>query len=383
MAVIADLRAHRDLSLLFITHDLALAARDLRSGERDAARSHRRVARRVDDARRCDGSYTKLLMSASLDLVTPAPAQAADRTAEPLLRIHESPKELSGAWRNRGQGDAGRGRRSVDRGRAGGLARHRRRVGVGQVHDGTCAARARACRQRHGDRRAARTGAGRRAAARIDDTAPSSHRWSSRTRINRSIAGRRVRQCLNEAVRVHQRSGRRKPSTSRVRELMAQVRLDVELLDVRPRALSGGQRQRVAIARALAADPSLLVLDEAVSALDVTTRWRFSSLLDTIRHETGVTLLMITHDLTVIRRLCDHVVVMRAGRIEERGSAEEILDRPQTDYTRLLLDSIPREGWKPRRRRLGRTQSLPTVTGSSRIVSRPAPNEERPRWLPH
>ncbi|MGL4257525.1 MAG: ABC transporter ATP-binding protein, partial [Microbacterium sp.] len=83
---------------------------------------------------------------------------------------------------------------------------------------------------------------------------------------------------------------------------------------------------------------------------------------------TGVALLMITHDLTVIRRLCDRVVVMRAGRIEESGTAEAILDRPQAEYTRLLLDSIPREGWTPTRRRLGRTRSLPTVTRSSAIV---------------
>ncbi|MFD4420951.1 ATP-binding cassette domain-containing protein [Agromyces sp. NPDC058484] len=153
----------------------------------------------------------------------------------------------------------------------------------------------------------------------------------------------------------------------RVRELMSQVRLDESLAGSRPRALSGGQRQRVAIARALAADPALLVLDEAVSALDVTTRVEILSLLDTIRRQTGVALLMITHDLTVIRRLCDQVVVMRHGRIEERGTAAKILDAPTAEYTRLLLDSIPREGWKPRRR-LGRTRSLPTVTRSSAMI---------------
>ncbi|UUT36549.1 ATP-binding cassette domain-containing protein [Microbacterium elymi] len=176
-----------------------------------------------------------------------------------------------------------------------------------------------------------------------------------------------VRQCLVEAIRVHSPKNDKGAIGTRVRQLMSQVRLGEELLDVRPRALSGGQRQRVAIARALAADPELLVLDEAVSALDVTTRVEILTLLDTIRRETGVALLMITHDLTVIRRLCDQVVVMREGRIEERGTATQILDDPQAEYTRLLLDSIPREGWKPRRRRLGRTHSLYTVTRSTTI----------------
>lgn len=176
-----------------------------------------------------------------------------------------------------------------------------------------------------------------------------------------------VQQCLTEAVRVHRPKDSKEAVQNRVLELMSQVRLGEEFLAVRPRALSGGQRQRVAIARALAADPVLLVLDEAVSALDVTTQVEILTLLDGIRRDTGVALLMITHDLTVVRRLCDHVVVMRHGRIEERGTATEILDRPQADYTRMLLDSIPREGWHPRRRRLGRTQSLPTITRSTAL----------------
>ena len=171
-----------------------------------------------------------------------------------------------------------------------------------------------------------------------------------------------VAQCLNEAIRVHRPHETGEAVQRRTLELMAAVRLDEHLLASRPRALSGGQRQRVAIARALAADPQILVLDEAVSALDVTTRVEILTLLDTIRRETGVALLMITHDLTVIRRLCDDVLVMRSGRIEEQGTAAAILDDPQAEYTRLLLDSIPREGWRPRRRRPSRTTPIPTVT---------------------
>ena len=76
---------------------------------------------------------------------------------------------------------------------------------------------------------------------------------------------------------------------------------------------------------------------------------------------------MITHDLTVIRRLCDQVIVMRSGQVEESGTADQILDDPQAEYTRILLDSIPREGWRPRRRRPARTAAIPTVTQAHTI----------------
>src|SRR5699024_5356625 len=155
---------------------------------------------------------------------------------------------------------------------------------------------------------------------------------------------------LTEALTVHRRSMSRQAVGERIEELMRQVRLGDELIDSRPRALSGGQRQRVAIARALCADPDILVLDEAVSALDRTTQVEILTLLDSIRRERGVALLMITHDLTIVRRLCDHVIVMRAGAVEESGTSEQIIDAPRSDYTKQLIDSIPRPGWTPRRR---------------------------------
>jgi peptide/nickel transport system ATP-binding protein len=180
-----------------------------------------------------------------------------------------------------------------------------------------------------------------------------------------------VRACLREAVAVHRPKASRGELDARVDELLAEVRLDPGLADRKPRSLSGGQRQRVAIARALAADPEILVLDEAVSALDVTTQVEILMLLDSIRRTTGVALLMISHDLTVVRRLCDHVVVMRSGVVVEQGTIADVLDDPRADYTRMLLDSIPHDGWVPRRRIPARTTALPTVATTTIRISPP------------
>jgi peptide/nickel transport system ATP-binding protein len=180
-----------------------------------------------------------------------------------------------------------------------------------------------------------------------------------------------VRACLREAVAVHRPKASRGELDARVDELLGAVRLDAGLADRKPRSLSGGQRQRVAIARALAADPEILVLDEAVSALDVTTQVEILTLLDSIRRTMGVALLMISHDLTVVRRLCDHVVVMRSGVIVEQGTIADVLDDPRADYTRMLLDSIPHDGWVPRRRIPARTTALPTVATTTTRISPP------------
>lgn len=146
---------------------------------------------------------------------------------------------------------------------------------------------------------------------------------------------------------------------ARVIELFEEVGLDPKLTTSLPGELSGGQKQRVAIARALAAEPDLVVLDEAVSALDVSVQAQVLDLLERLRVEKNLTYLFITHDLSVVRQVADTVIVMRNGLIVERGTVSEILDTPQEPYTQLLLECAPEPGWRPDRAAIDRlTQQL-------------------------
>jgi peptide/nickel transport system ATP-binding protein len=150
------------------------------------------------------------------------------------------------------------------------------------------------------------------------------------------------RQVLEAVLRLHGTGGE-----AGVDELLDRVGIGRREADVRPRQLSGGQRQRVAIARALAVRPSILVLDEAVSALDVSVQAQILELLGRIRQETGVALVLVSHDLAVVREVTDDVVVMWRGEIVERGSTSAVLDHPEHPYTQLLVSSVPRPGWDP------------------------------------
>ncbi|WP_037604582.1 ABC transporter ATP-binding protein [Streptacidiphilus rugosus] len=133
---------------------------------------------------------------------------------------------------------------------------------------------------------------------------------------------------------------------ARLDELVDQVGLTERQASARPRDLSGGQRQRVAIARALAARPKVLVLDEAVSALDVSIQAQILNLLTDIRAETGLAYLLISHDLAVVRQLCDTVLVLRRGRVVEQGACGPVLDDPREPYTRALREAVPVPGWR-------------------------------------
>jgi ABC-type glutathione transport system ATPase component len=128
---------------------------------------------------------------------------------------------------------------------------------------------------------------------------------------------------------------------ARVRETLEQVGLDADMAERFPHEFSGGQRQRIALARAIVHRPRLLVGDEPLSALDVTVRAQILRLLADLRRETGMALLLVSHDIGVVQNVCDEVYVMKDGRIVEEGPTEKVLRQPQASYTRTLLASIP------------------------------------------
>jgi len=134
-----------------------------------------------------------------------------------------------------------------------------------------------------------------------------------------------------------------------IASVLDRVGLPHSVMTRHPHQLSGGQRQRVGIARAIALKPDFIVADEIVSGLDVSTQAQVLDLLRRLRDEMGMALAFISHDLSVVRTLCERVVIMRGGEIIEEGQTAEVFEAPRTSFTRTLIDSIPlpeyREGW--------------------------------------
>ncbi len=128
---------------------------------------------------------------------------------------------------------------------------------------------------------------------------------------------------------------------ARCEDLARQVGLPLELLDRFPHQLSGGQKARVGIARAIALNPDLVILDEPTAALDVSVQAVVLNLLQELKESLGMSYLFVSHDLNVVRLLCDRVIVMRSGKIVEQGPSERVLSAPEAQYTRDLLAAIP------------------------------------------
>jgi oligopeptide/dipeptide ABC transporter ATP-binding protein len=170
---------------------------------------------------------------------------------------------------------------------------------------------------------------------------------------------KRIRTILLEAVVARGLHGT--DATARITELLGQVGLDTGLLVRFPHELSGGQRQRVGIARALAMEPSLLVADEPVSSLDVSLQGQIINLLRELNETLGLTIILISHDLAVVGRICDRILVMYAGRVVESGRPAEVLATPRHPYTEALLDAVPRGLQRRDRKRT----VLPVEAGAS------------------
>jgi peptide/nickel transport system ATP-binding protein len=151
-----------------------------------------------------------------------------------------------------------------------------------------------------------------------------------------------IGQTLTEPMTIHGIGANAAEREERARVLLAKVGLDDDAMHKYPHEFSGGQRQRVAVARCLTLDPEVLVLDEAVSALDVSVQAQVLNLLKDLQDELGLTYIFISHDLAVVRFMADEVLVMKDGEVVEQASVEQILDRPEQEYTKRLLTAIPR-----------------------------------------
>jgi ABC-type oligopeptide transport system ATPase subunit len=150
-----------------------------------------------------------------------------------------------------------------------------------------------------------------------------------------------VRRILVEPILLHGLAKNAGDAEARVRRILDRFALPSVVLDRNPHELSGGQRQRVGIARAALLEPDFVLADEIVSGLDVSTQAQVLNLLKDLSRDLGLAMAFISHDLSVIRAICDRVYVMRFGKVVEEGPCDEVFAQPNSSYTRALLDAIP------------------------------------------
>jgi ABC-type glutathione transport system ATPase component len=151
----------------------------------------------------------------------------------------------------------------------------------------------------------------------------------------------RVKDIIAEPMRTLDIARNRTEVDQRVAELLTKVRLDPSVMRKFPHEFSGGQRQRIAIARALSSQPEFIVCDEPTSALDVSVQAQVLELMQALQEEFGLTYLLISHNLAVVRQMSNAVGVLHNGVLVEKGPTDQIFDNPQADYTRMLLDAVP------------------------------------------
>ncbi|MDO9711475.1 dipeptide ABC transporter ATP-binding protein [Paracraurococcus lichenis] len=322
-----ELRREDGTAVLLVTHDLGVAADRadrllvLRRGQEEESGPTARVLGAPRSA------YARQLLRDAPSLAAPPPRRPADGPV--LLRV----EALAHDYPN--------GHRALD-GVAFTIPRGATHALVGESGSGkTTLARCVAglLRPGHGQ-------------VRLEDTAVEALRGEALRQFRRQVqlvyqnpfASLDPRQRVREIIEEPLRNFAPLPRAERARRvagLAERVGLAPELLNRLPAALSGGQRQRVAIARALVLQPRLLVLDEAVSALDVSVQARILELLAELQRDLGLTYLFVTHDLAVVRQITDTVTVLRQGRVEEAGPVGQVFARPRSDYARDLIAAIP------------------------------------------